>query len=272
MTVRHFAVVVVAALTIGGSTLAGQIGGQPQGGGRGRAGGPPPPPANLPESPTAVALPTISAEVTGPGPIFDSSPSLAPGKGLAAFNYEAHEYFVSGTANGEPYTTRIVVRKPADNVEVQRPRARRSDARQRRRTHVRVHLDLYDVLGPRRGRDPDHATGAVRRAQRSALQEPEAQWRTDERDPRADRRRSFAAATWLADSVRKMVLAGTSMTAGVLDQLPAGAHGVPHAADAAHLRRLPADVERLDDSRHRRADDPRPDDARGERQHHQPTG
>jgi hypothetical protein len=64
-----------------------------------------------------VALPTISAEITGPGPIFDSVPSLAPGKGLPAFNYQAHEYFVSGTANGEPYTTRIVVRKPADNAK-----------------------------------------------------------------------------------------------------------------------------------------------------------
>jgi len=110
--------VVAAAVTLCVSTLSGQIGGAPAGGGfpgggRGRAGGAPP--ANLPETPTAVALPTLSAEVTGPGPMFDSSPSLAPGKGLAAFNYETHEYFVSGTANGEPYTTRLVVRKPADN-------------------------------------------------------------------------------------------------------------------------------------------------------------
>jgi hypothetical protein len=109
-----------AAVTLCISTLSGQIGGGPAGGGfpgggRGRAGGAPP--ANLPEAPTAVALPTLSAEVTGPGPMFDSSPSLAPGKGVAAFNYETHEYFVSGTANGEPYTTRLVVRKPADNAK-----------------------------------------------------------------------------------------------------------------------------------------------------------
>jgi hypothetical protein len=65
--------------------------------------------------PTAVALPKLSSEITGPGPMFDSSPSLAPGKGLTAFNYQAHEYLVSGTANGEAYTTRIVIRKPADN-------------------------------------------------------------------------------------------------------------------------------------------------------------
>src|SRR4029078_8526983 len=80
---------------------------------RGRAGGAPP--ANLPETPTAVALPTLSPEVTGPGPMFDLSPSLAPGKALAPFNYKTHEYFVSGTANGEPYTTRLVVRKPAEH-------------------------------------------------------------------------------------------------------------------------------------------------------------
>src|SRR5262252_6639110 len=89
-----------------------------QGGGRGGAGGgrgfggPPP---NPPQTPTAVVLPSVSALVTGPGPTYDSTPSLAPGKGLAAFKYEAKEYFISGTANGQPYKTRIVIRKPASN-------------------------------------------------------------------------------------------------------------------------------------------------------------
>ena len=113
--------VVAAAVTLCVSTLSGQIGGgQPGGGfpggggGRGRAGGGPPA-APLPETPTAVSLPKLSAEITGPGPMFDSSPSLWPGKGIADLKYERHEYFVSGTANGEPYTTRLVIRKPADN-------------------------------------------------------------------------------------------------------------------------------------------------------------
>jgi hypothetical protein len=66
----------------------------------------------LPTTPTAVSLPTMSEEITGPGPMFDSTPSLPPGKGLAAFRYQLHEYFVSGTANGQPYTTRLVVRRP----------------------------------------------------------------------------------------------------------------------------------------------------------------
>jgi hypothetical protein len=111
------ATVLLAALTLASTALEGQGGGNqvPGGGGRGRGGGAPPAPSNLPEAPTAVALPKLSAEVTGPGPMFNSSSSLAPGKGLAAFGYVANEYTVAGIANGEPYTTRLVVRKPADN-------------------------------------------------------------------------------------------------------------------------------------------------------------
>jgi hypothetical protein len=73
-------------------------------------------PPNLPASPTAVTLPTMSPEVTGPGPVFDSIPSLPSGHGLERYGYEAKEYFVTGTANGQPYRTRIVVRKPRDNA------------------------------------------------------------------------------------------------------------------------------------------------------------
>ena len=64
----------------------------------------------------AVGLPTMSAEITGPGPVFDSIPSLPPEQGLERSGYEAKEYFVTGTANGQPYRTRIVVRKPANNT------------------------------------------------------------------------------------------------------------------------------------------------------------
>ena len=70
---------------------------------------------NLPSEPTAVELPSISTEVTGPGPIFDSAPSQAPGHGLGDYDYVANEYFVSGTADGQPYTTRLVVRRPAED-------------------------------------------------------------------------------------------------------------------------------------------------------------
>lgn len=80
--------------------------------GRGGPGRPPQLP-NLPTEPTAVALPDMSSEVTGPGPIFDSAPSQAPGHGPAEYGYVTNEYFVSGTADGKPYTTRLVVRRPA---------------------------------------------------------------------------------------------------------------------------------------------------------------
>src|SRR5690606_35919387 len=82
----------------------------------GQAGPQPPAPLpGLPNSPTAVALPSMSSEVTGPGPIFDSAPSQAPGHGLADYDYVTNEYFVSGTADGKPYTTRLVVRRPAES-------------------------------------------------------------------------------------------------------------------------------------------------------------
>jgi hypothetical protein len=86
---------------------------QPPGG----PGGPRPEPEieGIPRVPTAVPLPTLSAPVTGPGAAFDSAPSLAPELGLARFRYETTEYFASGTAAGKPYTTRVVVRQPADD-------------------------------------------------------------------------------------------------------------------------------------------------------------
>ncbi|MBN1240327.1 MAG: hypothetical protein JXB36_17620 [Gammaproteobacteria bacterium] len=72
---------------------------------------------DLPSEPTAVALPELSAEVTDPGPMFDSAPSQAPGLGPEDFDYDTREYFVSGTADGRPYTTRVVVRAPSDDSD-----------------------------------------------------------------------------------------------------------------------------------------------------------
>lgn len=83
-----------------------------QGGGRGGFNQQPPDP-NLPTTPTAVTLATISRPVTGPGTMYESVQSLPPGRGLDHYGYQATEYFVSGTAAGTPYKTRIVVRRPA---------------------------------------------------------------------------------------------------------------------------------------------------------------
>jgi Alpha/beta hydrolase domain len=69
----------------------------------------------IPKEPTAVALPSLSAPVTGPGAMFDSAPSQMRGLDPARFHYKTTEYFVSGLADGKPYTTRVVVRQPADD-------------------------------------------------------------------------------------------------------------------------------------------------------------
>ena len=58
--------------------------------------------------------PTISAPVTGPGAMFPGLRQVPPGTGLADHKYASTEYFVSGTASGKPYTTRILVRRPED--------------------------------------------------------------------------------------------------------------------------------------------------------------
>lgn len=105
-------VVAVSAITVVGQSPV-PLRGQP-GPGQGR-GGAPVQPSNLPANPVASPIATLSAEVTGPGRMFPALMSLPEGDDLAHFKYEVKEYFVSGTANGQPYTTRIVVRKPSDN-------------------------------------------------------------------------------------------------------------------------------------------------------------
>jgi hypothetical protein len=60
-------------------------------------------------------LATVSEEVTGPGPMFESLMELKAGDDMAHFNYETEEYYVSGVANGEPYKTRIVIRRPGND-------------------------------------------------------------------------------------------------------------------------------------------------------------
>jgi hypothetical protein len=83
--------------------------------GGGQRGGGPPQASSLPANPIVTPLPMVSAEIAGPGPVFESLMELKPDDDMAHFKYEAREYFVSGTANGQPYKTRIVIRKPSDN-------------------------------------------------------------------------------------------------------------------------------------------------------------
>jgi hypothetical protein len=153
--------------------------------------------------------------------MFDSSPSLAPGKGLAVFNYETHEYFVSGTANGEPYTTRLVVRKPADNSKfsglVLAEAMHGSGA-----AHMFEFTSIYTMSS-------GHAAVEILTtppAQFVALNE--ARYRTlklngtQTNEILAQVGSLVRSGTLVGGPVRKMVLGGTSMTAGVLiNYLPA---------------------------------------------------
>jgi Alpha/beta hydrolase domain len=97
-----------------------QAGGQAQRGGGQRGAETPPAPVKQVVAPIASAV-----EVTGPGQFFetfmdshdDAKNMQMPAKDVyAKYNYEAREYFVSGTtSNDQPYKTRIVIRKPKDN-------------------------------------------------------------------------------------------------------------------------------------------------------------
>ena len=116
VTIALLAVVTLAAQTpIPTQGGRGQAGGRQGGQGQGRGGAQQP--SSLPATPGAAPLATISAELTGPGQMFESLMELKPGDDMAHFKYEAKEYVVSGTANGQPYRTRIVIRKPIDHAK-----------------------------------------------------------------------------------------------------------------------------------------------------------
>ena len=123
---RFFVLLLLAAVAVALSVFTtlgqlpipvqGQRGGQAQGqrgGGQGRGQQQPAAPQDPP--PVVSAIATASPEVTGPGKFYETLMELKPGDDLAHFKYVTKEYFVTGTANGQPYKTRIVIRKPADD-------------------------------------------------------------------------------------------------------------------------------------------------------------
>jgi len=95
-----------------GQTSPAAPGAPGQGQGRGRGGVAP----QAPDPPPVVSAIAIGTpEITGPGKFYETLMELKPGDDLAHFGYVTKEYFVSGTANGQPYKTRIVIRKTSDN-------------------------------------------------------------------------------------------------------------------------------------------------------------
>lgn len=67
-----------------------------------------------PSQPAAdTAVPVVQGPITGPGPMFASLNPGPAGTNLSDFDYVTKEYFLSGIADGAPYATRVVVRRPA---------------------------------------------------------------------------------------------------------------------------------------------------------------
>jgi hypothetical protein len=95
-----------------------------QAGGRGGRGAPAA--AAQPVKQVVTPIPT-AIEVTGPGEFYETfmddhddvkKVDMAAKDAYLAFNYEAKEYFIAGTtSSGAPYKTRIVIRKPKDNAK-----------------------------------------------------------------------------------------------------------------------------------------------------------
>jgi Alpha/beta hydrolase domain len=61
---------------------------------------------------TVPPFPTVEGPITGPGPMFPGIRPGPEGTNLEDFDYIVEEFFISGIANGNPYKTRIVVRRP----------------------------------------------------------------------------------------------------------------------------------------------------------------
>jgi hypothetical protein len=103
-----------AALLATSGTVLAQAPAGAGGPGFGGPGGAPRRPAEPPAPPQVAAIPAIKA-LTGPGKVYDSASALWPGKGLDRYGYVADEYLLTGTAAGDPYVTRLVIRKPKDD-------------------------------------------------------------------------------------------------------------------------------------------------------------
>jgi hypothetical protein len=61
---------------------------------------------------TVPPFPTVEGPITGPGPMFPGIRPGPEGTNLEDFDYIVEEFFISGMANGNPYKTRIVIRRP----------------------------------------------------------------------------------------------------------------------------------------------------------------
>jgi hypothetical protein len=164
----------------------------------------------------AVALPTVT-EVTGPGPMFDSAPSHDDTWNMEYYGYEQREYFLMGSANAQPYTARMVVRKPVDDAAfsgfVLAESMHGSGA-----AHVFEYTSAYTMASGHAAVEitttgPDQFV-AMNPERYSYLQIGEGQ--TNEILAQAGALIRSGTGPMAGLTVRRMVLAGTSMSAGTL--------------------------------------------------------
>lgn len=195
----------------------------------------PPQLPNLPSTPTAVAVPSLSSEITCPGPIFDSAPSQAPGYGLADYDYVTNEYFVSGMADGKPYTTRLVVRRPAGDRDfsglVLAESMHSSGA-----AHAFEFTAMYVMDAGHAAVEiltvPPERLNAFNAGRYAGLQVQDGQ--ANDILAQAGALLKSARGPFGDGAVRKMVLSGSSMSSGTLINY-LSAHTVYRTADMGHI-------------------------------------
>ena len=184
---------------------------------------------------------TISAPVTGPGAMFPGLRTVPAGTSLADQGYVVTEYFVSGTAAGEPYTTRILVRRPEDpsrfsGIIVAEPMHASGNSWMFffTRTYVMSRGHISVEIAPQKA--GTEATIVASNPQRySAINIPEAGQANEIIAQVGALLKSNAPSSPLAGmQVRRMTLMGTSQSAGTLRRYLA-AHAAWRMPDGAPI-------------------------------------
>ena len=242
--------VAAVALFFGAVILSGQTAipvpgqrgaqGQQGQGARGQRG------AQQPAAPVhQVAAPIPAAtEVSGPGQFFetfmdshdDEKNVQVPAKDVyARYNYEAKEYFVSGTtAQGQPYKTRIVIRKPKDNSRfngliVAEPMHPSGNAWVFHNTHVYAMTNGVIGLELLTGASPGLVAGNEARYRDLVL--PQGSANDIVAQVGALIKSQSAGNPLRGLGVRKMILTGQSASAGVAQNYATNAHMAQRLAD-----------------------------------------
>jgi hypothetical protein len=188
-------------------------------------------------------MPTFKA-VSGPGAMFPALYPLPADEDLARFKYATKEYFVSGIALGQPYTTRLVVRRPTDSkkfsgIVVAEPMHPTGNdwmfyfmhTYLMSQGHVAVEIATSSVQlfkDANAARYKDLEIGATQANE--ILAQVGLLLKNDRPDGPLE-----------GLPVRKMILTGSSASAAAVCRLPSRPHGVSRRGDEANLRRILSD-------------------------------